>query len=623
MTALELDPHDATQALGATGLLAEFNRARVVDAADVHVAARLGDLGGEADESVLLAVALAVRALREGSVCLEIARARSATPTDGGDDEVATALRWPEPVAWADALTASPLVAIGRVDDPDRPLRLVDGLLYLDRYWRQEQVIARAVDAAAGRADPAVDEGRLQSALDRLFAQPDSERQRLAGVVVAHRWISVIAGGPGTGKTTTVARVLALLQDQPGGPLRVSLAAPTALAASRLQQTAAAQRSELDEADRERLGPLAATTLHRLLGWRPGSRSRFRHHAGNRLPYDVIVLDEASMVSLTMMSRLVEALRPTTRLVLVGDPDQLASVEAGAVLGDLVGRASSDPDAASHQLDRAAAAEVPDIGPDVRAAAIRSGVVRLEQVHRYSAEIAELATAVKAGDTEAALAALARHPDELELVDADAADAAVELRALRDDVVGAGADLFAAAVHGRADDALDALSRHRLLCAHREGAYGVARWSRQVEAWLADEIPGYAMGGLWYVGRPLLVTANDYQAGLFNGDTGVVVAVDDRAIAAFRRDDGVALIPTNRIADVQTLHAMSVHKSQGSQFGTVTVVLPPPDSPLLTRELFYTAITRAETHVRIIGSAAAVTAAIERPIRRASGLRRR
>jgi exodeoxyribonuclease V alpha subunit len=620
MTSVYLDPYDARLARGAGGILADFNRVGILEAADVHVAARLGELGGENGPSVLLATALAVRALREGSVCVEIEAAGEATPVDGADPDDVAALAWPDPTAWLAELRASTLVAVGRDGHPDRPLRLVDGLLYLDRYWRQEQVIATAVDDAAGRDQPEVDEERMHAALARLFGEPGRDLQRLAAVVAAHRWISVIAGGPGTGKTTTVARVLALLQDQPGGALRVALAAPTALAASRLEQTAAAEKTTLGLDDQARLGSLRATTLHRLLGPRRGSRSRFRHHGGNRLPYDVVVVDEASMVPLTMMSRLVEALRPTTRLILVGDPDQLASVEAGAVLGDLVSRASGEPAAPALELDRAAA-ETADLGADGREAAIRSGVVRLRQVHRFSDEIAALAGAVKADDSNEALAVLARHADVLEFVDADAADA--DLASLRHDVVAAGTALVEAARAGRVDDALRALGRHRVLCAHREGPYGVARWSQQVVAWLAAELPGYGSDGPWYRGRPLLVTLNDYQAGLYNGDTGVVVDVDGRPLAAFRRAGEAVLFPTSRLSDVQTLHAMSVHKSQGSQFGSVTLVLPSPDSPLLTRELFYTAITRAERHVRIIGTAAALRTAISRPIRRASGRRRR
>jgi exodeoxyribonuclease V alpha subunit len=334
------------------------------------------------------------------------------------------------------------------------------------------------------------------------------------------------------------------------------------------------------------------------------------------------VVDEASMVSLTMMSRLVEALRPTTRLILVGDPDQLASVEAGAVLGDLVQRARTDAGGPPADVGRAAAHDLPEIDDDVRTAAVESGVVSLSQVYRFSDEIAALAAAIKDGDGQEAISVLRRHPAVFEFVDADPAGGA-GVGTLRDAAVDAGRALVEAARAGQPVGALDALGRHRLLCAHREGPYGVARWSRMVESWLVEAIPGYGGDGLWYVGRPLLVTANDYQARLFNGDTGVVVDVGGRPRAAFRREGTVETLPTSRLSDVQTLHAMSVHKSQGSQFRSVTVVLPAPDSPLLTRELLYTAITRAEEQVRIIGTADAVVSAVERPIQRASGLRRR
>ena len=193
----------------------------------------------------------------------------------------------------------------------------------------------------------------------------------------------------------------------------------------------------------------------------------------------------------------------------------------------------------------------------------------------------------------------------------------------RRDVEDAGAALVAAARAGDAEAALTALDGHRVLCGHRTGPYGVSEWSRRVEEWLTEAIDGYASDGLWYVGRPLLVTANDYHLRLFNGDTGVVVDAAGQARAAFRRDAGVELLAPSRLSDVQTVHAMSVHRSQGSQFGVVTLVLPPVGSPLLTQELVYTAVTRAERRVRIVGSREALEAAVQRPVRRASGLRYR
>jgi exodeoxyribonuclease V alpha subunit len=620
------DLHDVQQVRHAGGLLARFNRARVLAAADVHVARRLGRLGEEGDESVLLAAALAVRALRAGSVCLEVAAAAGHTAVDGVEPATVASLPWPEPAAWLGALERSPLVAAGPAGAVDRPLRLVDGLLYLDRYWRQERTIADALDAAARRPPPAVDGVRLSAAVRRLFPGQEADRQRLAAVVAAHRWVSVLAGGPGTGKTTTVAKLLAVLADQPGPGLRVALAAPTGKAAARLTEAVAAVTGGLNEQDRDRLGALKATTLHRLLGWKPGSRGRFRHDRHHRLPYDVVVVDEASMVSLTLMSRLVEALRTDCRLVLVGDPDQLASVEAGAVLGDLVARESEagapTGGAPTGGAAQPAAEDLADLDDAERAAALGGGVVRLSFVHRFSGGIKQLAEAVRAGSAAAVLAVLEDGPDGVEHLDVDPATA-TRLDAVREDAVAAGVALTEAAVAGDAPGALDRLERHRLLCAHREGTYGVERWSLRIEEWLRQAIEGYARDGRWYVGRPLLVTANDYQLRLFNGDTGVVVDADGSARAAFRRDGTVDLLPVSRLSEVQTVHAMSVHRSQGSQFDRVTLVLPPADSPLLTRELLYTAITRAKEHVRIVGTSDALAAAVERPITRASGLRRR
>lgn len=606
------------------GLLAAFNRAGVLGFADVHVAQRLRSLCGETAQEVLLAVALCVRAVRQGSSCLELAAAAGTTAVDGLAPDQVAALPWPHASAWVRAVQVSDLVAVGPDAAPDRPLRMVDGLLYLDRYWRQEQVVAQYVDAAMLAPPDGWDTDALAAALARLFPSPGPDLQRLAALVAAHRRFSIVAGGPGTGKTTTVARLLALLQDLAGGGLKVALAAPTGKAAARLTEAVAGATARLPEEDAERVGVLSASTLHRLLGSRRGERTRFWHNRDNRLPYDVVVVDEASMVSLTLMARLVEALRPTTRLVLVGDPHQLSSVEVGAVLGDLVRRR---PPSGVVPLDLGSLAPVDSgaLSADELADVQTGAVVELTTVHRFSAEIQALAEAVRLGDDAALEAVLAAEHPCIELVEQDPGVPGEALPAsLRRDVLAAGGTLIEAARVGRPAEALAALELHRVLCGHREGPYGVARWGEQVQEWLTERFPGYGSDGSWYVGRPLLVTANDYQLRLFNGDTGVVVADADggHARAAFRRDDVVEELAPSRLGEVQTVHAMSVHRSQGSQFKRVTLVLPPDGSPLLTRELVYTAITRAEEHVRIIGTRAALVTALRTPIQRASGLRR-
>ena len=591
-----------TTVLRAEGLLRAFADAGVLAVADVQVARRLGALARESSEPVLLAAALAVRAVRLGAVCVELSRMREVVV----EDLDVAALPWPTVEDVIAALRRSPLV-VGGVSGPLTPLRLVDTdegeLLYLDRYFRQEQTIRDALEDRA-LTTPPYDAALLSRGLAARFgAAPD--RQRVAAALAVTRWTSVVAGGPGTGKTYTVARILQLLQEQ-SPHLRIALAAPTGKAAARLQEQGNAQGVDVP-----------AVTLHRLLGWRPDSATRFRHDADDRLPHDVVVVDETSMVSLTMMARLLEAVRPDARLVLVGDPDQLASVDAGAVLGDLVARpVRGEPDPALLGLLEAdlAAADDPDetaLSPaEVRR--LGNGVVRLSRGRRYGGAIAELAVAVRAGDEDAVLEVLHRGDPAVTLVGSQ------DLAAVRSDLVAAAREVTAAALRGDVRAALAGLERHRLLCAHRTGPSGVTEWDRTARDWLGE--PGSAG---WRPGQPLLVMANDHEAKVYNGDTGVVVQqVDGSLVAAFARVGEPVLRHPDSLAAVQTVYAMTIHRSQGSQYRTVSVVLPPEESVLLTRELLYTAVTRAQQTVRLIGTEASVRAGVRRQVLRASGLRR-
>ncbi|HEX8631797.1 MAG TPA: exodeoxyribonuclease V subunit alpha [Catenuloplanes sp.] len=607
---------DSRLAGGATGLLRTFNEAGVLGLADVHTAQRLARLGREPDEPVGLAVALTVRALRLGSVCVDLATVSRTVVGESEELLDVSTLPWPDPGPWVAACERSPLVAFGADADPGRPMRLARGLLYLDRYWRQQELIRRELRQRASTAPPPVDLPRLRVALDRLFPGTGLERQRLAAAVSTLRWVSVLAGGPGTGKTTTVARLLAVLHDQPGDPPRIALAAPTGKAAARLQEAVREVTTELPAADRTALGELPASTLHRLLGRRPDSQTRFRHDRNNRLPFDVVVVDETSMVSLTLMARLLEAVRPDARLILVGDPDQLASVEAGAVLGDLVhADGAADPGFDAHL--RALGAAGPDREPVV------NGVVRLDRTWRFGGAIAALAGAIRVGDADTAMALLREGTADVEFVETGSLDSRRPegLAGLRADVLSSARARSQAASAGDVTTALRELDAHRLLCAHRRGPYGVGRWTAEVEGWLADATPGDTDDGGWYPGRPLLITANDYELGLYNGDTGVVVRSGDTVRAAFARSGVPVLIAPFRLSQVGSAHAMTVHRGQGSQFHRVSLILPPAQSPLLTRELLYTAVTRAQSHIRILGTEQAVRAAVSRPIARASGLR--
>jgi exodeoxyribonuclease V alpha subunit len=599
---LELeDPHDPRLARGADGLLRTFNEEGVLDAADVHVARRLCALAGDEDELVALAVAFVVRAVRGGSVCVDLATV--------ADDELDVA--WPDAETWYAAVAASPLLTSA---SPVLRLLAQDGprLLYLDRYWREEeQVHADLVGRPSGAAEP--DEAWLAAALDRVFPAEGYDEQRAAARVALTHATTVLTGGPGTGKTTTVAALLALCAEQAElagePPVRIALAAPTGKAAARLQQAVEDEVAKLPDADRDRLAGVRAVTLHRLLGARPDTSSRFRHHRDNRLPHDVVVVDETSMVSLTMMARLLEAVRPGSRLILVGDPFQLASVEAGAVLADLV---------------------------DTVQERTRVGVASLVTSHRFGESIGALAEAVRSGDAERAVELLEAGGEHVELV--HVYEPAPRVREL---VIPHALGVLRAAEAGDADVALALLDRQRLLCAHREGSFGVRHWNAQVERWLAEET-GEPIYAAWYAGRPLLVTANDYGLGVYNGDVGVTY----RPLAGGAGDTGLAVrrpagargralraavagsagrldVAPSRLGEVETMHALTIHKSQGSQADDVVVILPPRESRLLTRELFYTAITRARERVVVVGSPDDVRAAIERRALRATGLRQR
>jgi exodeoxyribonuclease V alpha subunit len=614
------DPFDGRRPTVGDGLLRALGDATVLAAADVRTALtllRLADADAPADPDghVALAAALAVRAVRLGHVHADLATAATTVAPDDEEVDVAlvAALPWPEPEAWVAAVAAHPLTAVGPDGAADRPLRLIGTCLYLDRYWRHERAITADLLARAGGPPPAVDATALADGLDRLFPSPppsdptpdadgidpDADDQRRAAATAVERRFSVVAGGPGTGKTTTVARILALLHEQAAAtgapPPRVALAAPTGKAAARLTEAVHAEAVDLDtdETIKAALRATTASTLHRLLGWRPGSRSRFRHDAANQLPHNVVIVDESSMVGLSMMAKLLDAVRPTARLVLVGDPRQLASVEAGAVLGDIV------------------------VSP-------LPGSTVLRRVHRFGGSIAIVAQAIEAGDGDAVVDAL-RNPGAddvnwLEIDDDADPTTAPALTAVRAAVVDTARAVVAAAEVGDAAGALEALRAVQVLCAHRRGPAGAARWRAEIERWLRSTIPGYGAGP-WYPGRPLMVTENDYALGVFNGDSGVVIDAGDGVLRAVfeRRGEPLVVRPT-RLAAIESLYAITIHKAQGSQFGHVVVRLPDPGSPVLTRELLYTAVTRAQHRLTVLGTEAAVRAAVARPVARASGL---
>jgi exodeoxyribonuclease V alpha subunit len=484
-----------------------------------------------------------------------------------------------------------------------KPLILDDaGRLYLQRYWAYESTLAVALRARLGRAE--CDEALLAQGLARWFPEADGpDGQRGAAETAARQKFCVITGGPGTGKTYTVARVLALLVEQftaRGRPPRIALAAPTGKAAARLQESLTRSLTTMPEADALRSAlPGEAKTIHRLLGTIPDS-PYFRHDRTHPLPVDVVVVDEASMVDLALMAKLFAAVPDDARIVLLGDKDQLASVEAGNVLGDICNTAG-----------RARAQ-----------AAIAAHIVELTKTHRFGADsgIQRLSALVNAGDDDATVALL-REGAFADVRHAPTPTPGALEAELRPRIV-EGYRAFLETDEPRA--ALAGLGDFRVLCAMRRGPYGVENFNLLAERVLANA-GLIEPGGTHYHRRPVLIGANDYQLGLFNGDVGLILRDPEAGgeLRAFFLDAAGALrrlLPA-RLPAHETCFAMTVHKSQGSEFGRVLLVLPDRDTPLATRELVYTGLTRARRAVEWWVNEGVLRAAVNRRTERSSGLR--
>lgn len=603
--------------LTAGPLLEPLCRAGVLTAADVHLARLLCRTCGERDERVVLALALTCRELRRGSVHLDPrtiaadvlrdlvdpAFLESADPAVRSAVDAVEAMTWPDPDDWLASLAASPAVADLASPVNTLPARLDDDLLHLERYWQAEDVVARRLAELAAdppRTDPVEAVALVRDALAGSHTLLDEAQFDAARAAASHR-VSVLAGGPGTGKTTTVCAILAVLRAADPHLGRIALAAPSGKAAARLRD-AVAEVSQRMPADL--VPPTAETmTVHSLLGWHGPGRG-FTFDRLDPLPYGVIVVDEASMLSLPLTASLLDAVGPATRVLLVGDPGQLVSVDAGSVLADIVASA----DLLGHT----------DRGEP------RLPVTTLTRNHRSGGGIADLAEAVRRGLPDDALAVLSENPETITFIDADPAmtplDTIPEVLATVRRTAMTVRDHAAA---GRDDEALAGVDAHRLLCAHRLGPYGVAEWSGQMIAALSDVMPGLGRGR-WVLGEPTMATHNMRQLQVSNGDCGVVVETTPVPTVALPGPGGTSRrLPCSLVQTLQPLQAMTVHKAQGSQFDDVTVVLPPPDSALLTRELLYTALTRARRHLTVVGTRESVTRAVLQPTRRHSGLARR
>jgi len=546
-----------------------------------------------------------------GNSCLELRSLAGITAP--WKDGIGDAL--PDLDAWRALLLRSGVCGDGRAL---APMVIEGGRLYLYRYHAAECRLAEAIHARVRQPrleqQPAESTRTLFGKLFPATTDGSTDWQAVAAAAALRGGLTVVTGGPGTGKTTTVARIIALLlHDNPA--LQIALAAPTGKAAARMVDSIRANTAALpvDDAIRRRM-PTTSRTLHRLLGYRPWNDT-FAHGADTPLAEDVVIVDEASMVDVLMMDALFAALRPKTRLILLGDRDQLASVEAGYVLGDICRAAESCGEACGDGLARwydALSGRALEVNRN--ATPERDAVVRLVKSYRFERQpgIGALAECVRRGHAAGAIATLA-DPARADATRRDAMRSAAELLA---PVASAVNDYLAAETPEQALERFDAF---RVLCALREGPAGVTGLNEQIERWLrARGVPTRAR---WYEGRPVLITANDQATGLFNGDVGVTTISGGQARVWFRDGAGRprAVAPA-RLPAHQTAWAMTVHKAQGSEFDQVVLVLPDDDTRLLTRELLYTGVTRARTSVDIVGDPELLQVAIERATVRASGL---
>jgi len=601
---------------------------------DRHFARFLARLSPDAPDALALTAALVSRSRGEGHTCLDVRRLAGsrladlalfagARETRRGETVEDLALTLPKYDSWIHLLKESAVVG-----EPGnfKPLILDGhGRVYLHRYWNYESRLAEAIRERAAAVSEPLDADALAGVMERYF--PPGERtevnwQQVAAFTALTKRLCVISGGPGTGKTRTVAMLLAMLLEQAGHePLRIALTAPTGKAAARLQESIKLARSTLPcpDAVKARL-PEDASTVHRLLGSIRDSAS-FKHHAENPLPVDVVVVDEASMVDLALMVKLFDAVPPSARIVLLGDKDQLASVEAGAVLADLCpGEHVNEFSPEARTLfQRVTGQEL----PAAASGGLGDYVVELQRNYRFGSEngILALSRAVKAGDADLALRLLRERSGETGGISSSALPAESRLKErLRRRVLAGFAGVLQAP---DAVTALAALGRFRILCAVRQGPFGVVNVNRLVEE-ILREAGLLSQRDRWYDGRPIMVLRNDYDLRLFNGDIGILRhAAESGQPRAYFIDASQELrsVPPPRLPEHETVFAMTVHKSQGSEFEEVLLLLPDRASPVLTRELIYTGISRASRRVELWHEEPVLRAALAQRVERASGLR--
>jgi len=596
---------------------------------DLYFAQFVARISGDVRPEVFLAAALVSRSAGEGNICLGLSAWADGKFLKVGETSFTT----PPVSDWLQILISNS--AIGRPGEY-RPLILDNrGRLYLYRYWDYENILATFIrgcvqeEAMSGECFQG-DMHLLQEKLGLLFppeivaAGPDW--QKLAAVISLLKKITIISGSPGTGKTTAVTKIMALLIEMAGDKrINIALTAPTGKAAVRLQEAVKKARLLLPCSEAVRAAiPDQASTIHRLLGSRPES-PYFRHHRENSLTVDVVIVDEASMVDLPLLSKLVEAMPAAAKLILLGDRDQLTSVEAGAVLGDICGDSRLDV------FSRAFIGQMENITGDNWQESLQAGGSGLQDClaplqHNYrfgkASGIGLVSSAVCNGNGSNVISLL--KTDCFSDITWHGARKGGFLPFLKERVLSGWRAYLHAVDSGDVEAVFALFEGFRILCALRRGPWGVELLNNTIEGFLAAENL-IEPGRRWYPGRPIMIARNDYQQRLFNGDVGIILPDPDaggEVRAFFREEAGVArkFLPL-RLPEHETVYAMTVHKSQGSEFDRVLLILPDQDLDLLTRELIYTGLTRAKHFAEIWGGEEVLRAAIDRRIQRASGLR--
>lgn len=602
--------------------LARLEEEEILSAADIAFSRFLEERDREAPPEVLLAGCLVSYYFRQGNVCLPLEEVAGRPLFEESKNGVR--LKGPGLAGWVDKLARSPLT--GR-PGAFKPLILdAANRLYLHKLWNYEQSLAQDITERSQRSRVIKDKAFFTGILSRLFddtPEGETDWQKVATVAAALNRFTIISGGPGTGKTSTVVRMLALLleleKNETGRFPSIALAAPTGKAAARLNDSILSMKESLSVSEEVREAiPAEASTLHQLLGARRHS-SVFRHNRENPLPYDLIIVDEASMIDQALMSKLMEALLGHTRLILLGDKDQLASVEAGSVMGDLcaIDENRLSPEFAA-QLNRLSI-PVPSLCVSEEGEILTDHIVLLTKSYRFKGDsgIARLAGAVNGGRAEEALEVLesGRYPEASFMQEGETEHFVQRLEHMV-------ADYFEQIISAATpEEAFRVFNTFRILSAHRRGPKGVEYLNQMIEHMLHHR--GFIAGHqTWYPGKPVIINQNDYSLNLYNGDTGLCLPDTDGTLKVHVSQEGVirSLAPA-RLPDHSLAYAMTVHKSQGSEFDRVLLILPDQPSRILTRELIYTAITRARSEVIVGGSPSILAEGIQARLRRTSGLR--